>query len=409
MLQGTGGAKQTMLPWENELLSEVPHFEYAPEYNEGTDLQALFYEGPLYWGKATKVFAYIGLPKRLAETGEKVPAVVLVHGGAGTAYADWVRVWNARGYAAIAMDLEGHLPQWDEGARSFRPHEWAGPANQAVWKDIEAPVKEQWTYHAVAAVIRGHSLLRSLPEIDAERIGIVGVSWGAVLSEIVSGIDERFKFAVPVYGSGFVHESESYFGDAYRSWAPETQAAFMSLWEPSTYLKEARIPMLWVNGDNDGHFPLTVFTKSYRVVEKQSILSIHPGMPHNQEAAMEPPEIYAFADHIIRGEPPLARVVRHETDLENRRVIVEAESDVPITAAELYFMLNISDRLSPVWSKEVIQLPEQDQDQEPRYKLSLETALPDKAKAYYINLIDERGYIVSTGLTDAVQEGANAQ
>ena len=40
----------------------------------------------------------------------KLPAMVLVHGGAGTAFADWVRMWKRRGYAAIAMDTCGSVP-----------------------------------------------------------------------------------------------------------------------------------------------------------------------------------------------------------------------------------------------------------------------------------------------------------
>ena len=33
--------------------------------------------------------------------GEKVPGMVLVHGGGGTAFASWVKRWNDRGYAAM--------------------------------------------------------------------------------------------------------------------------------------------------------------------------------------------------------------------------------------------------------------------------------------------------------------------
>ena len=29
----------------------------------------------------------------------------------GQAFAEWVRIWNRHGYAAIAMDLSGHVPQ----------------------------------------------------------------------------------------------------------------------------------------------------------------------------------------------------------------------------------------------------------------------------------------------------------
>ena len=38
-------------------------------------------------------------------------AMVLVHGGGGTAFDAWVRAWVKAGYAAIAMDTCGALPR----------------------------------------------------------------------------------------------------------------------------------------------------------------------------------------------------------------------------------------------------------------------------------------------------------
>lgn len=60
-----------------------------------------------------------------------------------------------------------------------------------------------WTYHAVAAILRGHSLLISCAEVDAERIGITGTSWGGYLTCITAGVDSALKAAVPVYGCGY--------------------------------------------------------------------------------------------------------------------------------------------------------------------------------------------------------------
>ena len=69
-------------------------------------VKALFYEGAKFKGQPTRVFAYYGAPKEVsAEPGKKVPAMVLIHGGGGTAFDRWVKVWNSRGYAAITMDL----------------------------------------------------------------------------------------------------------------------------------------------------------------------------------------------------------------------------------------------------------------------------------------------------------------
>ena len=100
----------------------------------------------------TKVFCYVGLPEG-ASAEDPVPAVVLVHGALGTAFYDWVRAWNDRGYAAVAMDTEGRMPKTDTSTynavyeTSVMPH---GPAN-ASFTDCTKPIGEQWVYHALAA------------------------------------------------------------------------------------------------------------------------------------------------------------------------------------------------------------------------------------------------------------------
>ena len=59
--------------------------------------------------------------------------------------------WNASGYAAIAMDLSGsgkpHQPRTDAGPRQ---------RDDVIFR-TDGPATDQWSYHAVAAVIRAHS------------------------------------------------------------------------------------------------------------------------------------------------------------------------------------------------------------------------------------------------------------
>ena len=69
----------------------------APEF-ESKGVRGIFYDGLPWKGKPTRVFAWYGSPPVPKET--KLPAMVLVHGGGGTAFADWVRLWTGRGYAA---------------------------------------------------------------------------------------------------------------------------------------------------------------------------------------------------------------------------------------------------------------------------------------------------------------------
>ena len=97
----------------SEFLNTTPKVEFMPDYDlkPETDwygVKALYFEGAKYKDNKTKVFCYMGYPKNSEKS--KVPAVVLVHGGGGHAYAEWVKIWNDRGYAAIALDLRGFLP-----------------------------------------------------------------------------------------------------------------------------------------------------------------------------------------------------------------------------------------------------------------------------------------------------------
>ena len=96
-----------------EELSKPPAFGTAAGFNE-PGVRAVFYDSVPYRGKPTKVCAYYGLPSQevlskegSAESPSKFPGVVLIHGGGGNAFAEWVRLWNRRGYAAIAMDVCG--------------------------------------------------------------------------------------------------------------------------------------------------------------------------------------------------------------------------------------------------------------------------------------------------------------
>ncbi|GBG10184.1 hypothetical protein PAT3040_04902 [Paenibacillus agaridevorans] len=378
-------------PWEMATLKQAPAYERDPARDVG-NVQAIWFEGQPYEGRQTKVFAYIGLPEE-AKSG-KVPAVVLAHGGLGTAFADWVKLWNDRGYAAIAMDLEGNVPPWNAAKGSYDRHEFSGPANQAVWRDLNKPVKDQWTYHAVADIILSHSLLRSMPAVDESRIGLVGISWGGVLTSITSGVDDRFSFAASVYGAGHVSDSPSYFGDTYRSWNKETQQKFDSLWEPAAYLAKASMPMLWLNGDADEHFPLSVFSQSYETVPSDSVLSIHHGMTHGQEQGMSPEELFAFADSIVAGGTPLPKIVRFE--LNGRQLSIEAASS-SIADAELYYTTKAANELKPQWTKVSMDAGADGK--------TFAAQLPAEAKAHYINLIDKKGLISSTPLQDVKTSG----
>jgi dienelactone hydrolase len=364
--------------WNLEQLSQAPKTYPAPEFKE-PGVEALFYEALPWKGKPTRAFAWIGIPEHKA--GEKLPAMVLVHGGGGTAFADWVRLWNKRGYAAIAMDNCGNVPGGDHGQRPR--HEMGGPPGWGGFDQIDQPVEDQWTYHAVADVILAHSLLRSRPEVDADRIGMTGISWGGYLTCITAGVDNRFRFAAPVYGCGFLGEDSTWKGTL--DGMKKRGEKWLKLWDPSVYLPDAKVPFLWVTGTNDFAYPLNSHQKSYRLPQSPRALSIKLRMPHGHGGAGEnPEEIHAFANSILKDGVSLPKIEKFGSD--GKTAWATFASTTPVVKAELLFT-----RASGGWTDRLWEtMPARIENSK------IHALLPDGATAWFFNLVDNRDLTVSS-------------
>jgi dienelactone hydrolase len=369
---------------EDQSLLKAPAFEAAKDFKTNPPaIRAIFYATKPYAGKPTKTFAYLGIPAHKA--GEKLPAMVLIHGGGGTAFDRWVKVWNDRGYAAIAMDLCGCLPIQADDKKGWKRSETGGPAGwDASFTQLDSPLTDQWQYHALCDILLAHSLLRSLPEIDADRIGVTGISWGGYLTGLVVGVDSRFKFAVPVYGCGFI--DECVWKPTLEKMGPAKAREWLDLWDPRHYLKGATTPMLWVSGTNDFAYPFPALQKSYRLPQAAHTLCITLRMPHGHGPAGENPQaIHAYADAFLKEGVPLPIITTQGHEKTTAWITFTAKTAV--TKAELLYTKDTGPWQKRLWQT----MPAKIGDD---YKIS--APLPVGTKVYFFNLIDERGLVVSS-------------
>jgi dienelactone hydrolase len=371
----------TTSPWNMDALAAPPAtYEVTPSGTEG--IQSLFFDGPPCQGKPTRDFAYLGIPP--SKPGARLPAMVLAHGGGGSAFLRWVKLWNSRGYAAISMDTCGCVSNGDTQSHPHHPH--GGPPGWGGFDQIDRPVEDQWTFHAVAAVIRAHSLLRSRPEVDPARIGLTGVSWGGYLTCHAAGIDDRFAFAAPVYGCGFLGDNSAWLPE-FAKMGTDRAARWLSLWDPSVSLPRMRRPMLWVNGTNDFAYPMDSWRKSTLLPTGPRTLCLRVRMPHGHgEPGENPPEILALADSLFRNKPPLPRIVR--TEIRDSLLHVAFESAVPVLKAELNFTTDAGPWLERNWQTRDALLD--------AAAGSASAPVPPAAVCCYMNLFDERGCVVSS-------------
>jgi dienelactone hydrolase len=369
------------VPWDLRALSAVPAWKPAPDHDVER-VHAIFYDGVPWKGKPTRVFAYYGIPE--VRPGETVPAMVLVHGGGGSAFAPWVKLWVSRGYAAIAMDTCGCI---SSGGYSNHPRDpEGGPAGWGGFDQVDQPIEDQWTYHAVADVILGHSLIRTLPGIDPKRTGITGISWGGYLTCIVAGIDPRFRFASPVYGCGYLGDNSAWLPN-FEQMGSERARKWLSLWDPSVYLPRARMPMLWVDGTNDFAYPLDSVQKSYRLPRGRRTLATRVRMPHGHGGPGEnPEEIHAIADSVLRKGVPLAAITGSGRDGQTAWAAFSGKAS--IVRAELNYTTDSGRWQDRLWHTAAASLD--------TGKHRASVMLPAGTTVYYLNLFDSRDLVVSS-------------
>jgi dienelactone hydrolase len=374
---GCAAEKQFTGPWDVERIvnSDTPAIVDA----DGP-IKAIRYRSEPYHGADSLVFAYYAVP----EGAGPHPAMLLVHGGGGKAFREWAALWAARGYAALAMDLSGNGPDG-------KPIEHGGPAQDdgTKFKAFDGPgLKDTWPYQAVAAALRGHSFLNAQKEVDRDRIGVTGISWGGYLTCIVAGIDDRLKVAVPVYGCGFLAES-SHWQQAgiFDRMAEDERHRWIENFDPSRYLPGVKCPILFVNGTNDFAYPLDSYQKSYQLVTSPRTLCVTVNMPHGHQPGWAPKEIGVFVDSILRDGKPLARLGPLTVDASN--VSTQWTAASPVVKAQLHYSTDTGLWKERKWTSDTASV-------DSTAKNITATLPPTRPLTCFLTATDERGLIVST-------------
>lgn len=328
-----------------EILKEIPAFRML---DSTSSIQSLLFSSVSYEGRDTEVFAYYSNPDILrgSKSCRKYPAVVLVHGGGGRAYREWVEKWAAEGYAAIAIDLSGNGLN---GKKLSHPGPDQIDFNKFA-KIANSSLHNVWQYHAVASIILAHSWLLNQPNVDSENSFITGISWGGYLTCIVASIDHRFKAAAPVYGCGFYEQSDV-FKNNLNQLKTEDKEKWISYFDPSSYLHLAKIPFLFINGNKDRHFNVVPYHRTYSLIaEMKRYVNIVPDMKHGHYEGWLIHEPRAFFDHYAYGYAPLP-VLRSVKD-DGSQISVLYDSPISPYLAEFYYSNDTtSTNQNRVWLK----------------------------------------------------------
>lgn len=359
------------------------HYDVLTEMNKG-EIRGILYDGMDYMGVPTQVFAYLGIPEGVSAQ-NPAPAMVLVHGGGGKAYLDWVKLWVKKGYVALSYyfmesktSMDNRLPDNNVIHYNGGPRRQTG-IDDATYSTVTQD--KQWMYHATSDASLAYTLLDSLPEVQDGQIGISGISWGGIVTASVIGRDTRFKLAMPVYGAGYLDENLG-------------SLKSVSSWDGKHHfenVKESGMKTLWINSPTDYYFDVTTTTKSAAACGGDPLIlyNFSHGEPSGSGLEGTLNEVFNFADSVFRGGDALPKLSAPKRNGSN--VTVTATSDVGIKSATLYYtaggVLYGSSGCESLWLYQTAEVSGN----------KISATIPSGTKGYYIQVTDNNGNRITTG------------
>ncbi len=131
----------------------------------------------------------------------KHPGMLVLHGGGGCAETEKAVAWAQRGYVAVAPDLPGIA---EPAKIPFSKGRWSAMKYGAGRYVANPDVQASLLFDAVISGMKSLYLLRSQPEVDLSRIGVVGISWGGYMTTMVCGLaGDQVRAGFAVFGCGF--------------------------------------------------------------------------------------------------------------------------------------------------------------------------------------------------------------
>ncbi|MBI5894120.1 MAG: alpha/beta fold hydrolase [Deltaproteobacteria bacterium] len=129
-----------------------------------------------------KLHGYLAKPSQI-KSGQKLPAVLLLHGYSDYGRPGWADRYARMGFIAFAIDFRGHGLSTKDYSAGF-PGFMTSSITNASGYSITG---------AVLDAVRSIDFLETLPDADKNRIYISGSSMGGGIAMIVSVIDDRVR------------------------------------------------------------------------------------------------------------------------------------------------------------------------------------------------------------------------
>jgi dienelactone hydrolase len=252
------------------------------------------------------IFAFFSYP----QGARRLPAFIWNQGGLAQASTYWTEFGARRGYATLCIDFP--LP----GYRSTGGY----PINSGL--ELGDDPRKAPIYHGAVALLKAVSYLESRPEVDRDRIGMAGSSWGGFYTTLMVGLDPRLKVGSCMFGCGSLQLGNSWWDGSGRN--PRRDDAFRERWrttlDPAWRLGSRATPIAWFTGTNDSFYWLPAVMRSHELAAGPKHLSLLPNWNHALTPQLDE-QVFAWLDVHLKGAAGFLAVTPLEIVRDNGRTL----------------------------------------------------------------------------------------
>jgi dienelactone hydrolase len=312
--------KETIFDYEAILQTPLKPRTLKKTEKAGIITEEVMFHSERDRGKDVDIFAYFSYPKAAAKAGKKLPAFVWNQGGLSRASAFRTEMGAKRGYATICIDF----PQ--PGYRS------TGNYSINTGIELKDDPRQAPIYHGAVALLKAVSYLQSRPEVDANRIGMAGSSWGGFYTTLMVGLDARLKVGACMYGAGNVQMGNMWWDspktDKVTPQSTSTRVmldpkkqdpAFRERWrvtlDPALRLPRRSTPIAWFTGTNDWFYWMPSVMETYGMASGSKHLSLVGNWDHIMPPSLVE-QTFTWLDVHLKNKPAFSTVT--PLQVENR-------------------------------------------------------------------------------------------
>jgi dienelactone hydrolase len=268
----------------------------GPTEKDGVMLEELMYHSEMDGDKRVDIYALFAYPKGA----RKLPAIVWCMPGLGQANDYWPIFFAKRGYAALCPEYPhtgyrctvGYTIDMQPASEAKTPEE----------------IRKTGIYHAAVAFLKGVSFLQTRPEVDKDRIGVAGSSWGGFFTTLMVGVDPRLKAGASFFGCGNLQTGSAWWKngpDSMRS--KEACENWRTTLDPAFRLAGRTTPIGWFTGANDVFFWMPALMQTWATAAGPRALCIEPNWNHAMSEQGDGAS-FEWLDAHLKGAPAFPAV-----------------------------------------------------------------------------------------------------